>query len=171
MAEESARRAAEETGGVCVVANDNGPGQVVISGHGPALARAETLASEAGAKRAIRLDVSAAFHSPLMAPAAEEMRDILAAADLRRPEPPVVANFTAAPVSDPGEIRALLERQVTGRVRWRESIEAMVAGGVDTIAEIGAGKVLTGLNRRIDRGLAAVAVETPEDVEAFLKSL
>ncbi len=171
MAEAATARAGEETGEICVVANDNAPGQVVISGQGTALDRAEALAQEAGAKRAIRLDVSAAFHSPLMASAAAEMRDILAAADLRPPTPPVMANVTAAPVTDPEEIRDLLERQITGRVRWREGIEAMMAAGVDTVAELGAGKVLTGLNRRIHRDLATFSVETPEDVEAFLKSL
>ena len=171
MAEEQADRAADETGAVCVVANDNAPGQVVISGHKVALDRAEALAKEAGAKRAIRLDVSAAFHSPLMAPAAAEMRDVLASADLRPPQPSLMANVTAATVSDPQQIRELLERQVTGRVRWRESIEAMVTAGVDTIVELGAGKVLTGLNRRIHSDLATFSVETPEDVEAFLNSL
>jgi [acyl-carrier-protein] S-malonyltransferase len=171
MAEAATARAGKETGEICVVANDNAPGQVVISGQGAALDRAEALAQEAGAKRAVRLDVSAAFHSPLMASAAVEMRDILASADLRPPTPSVVANVTAAPVTDPEEIRNLLERQITDRVRWREGVETMVAAGVDTVAELGAGKVLTGLNRRIHRDLATFSVETPEDVEAFLKSL
>jgi [acyl-carrier-protein] S-malonyltransferase len=171
MAEEVVENAAKKTGQICVIANDNGPGQVVISGHAGALDLAEELAKEAGAKRAVRLGVSAAFHSPLMAPAAEMMHDILASADFRAPEPPVMANVTAAPVSDPEEIRELLEQQITSRVRWRDSVEAMVAAGVETIAELGAGKVLTGINRRINRDLVTVSVETPEDVEAFLKSL
>ena len=171
IAEEVVENAAKTTGLVCVVANDNGPGQVVISGHDGALEVAEGLATEAGAKRAVRLGVSAGFHSPLMAPAAEVMHDVLASAGLRPPNPPVVANVTAGPVSGVEEIRDLLERQITGRVRWRESVEFMVEAGVDTIAELGAGKVLTGLNRRIHKDLVTAAVETPEDVEAFLKSV
>ncbi|MBT4711234.1 MAG: ACP S-malonyltransferase [Alphaproteobacteria bacterium] len=171
MAEEVVDFAAKKTGQICVVANDNGPGQVVISGHEPALDVAEELAKEAGAKRAVRLGVSAAFHSPLMAPAAEVMHDVLGSADLRSPLTPVVANVTAAPVSDAEEIRELLEQQITSRVRWRETVDAMGAAGVDTLVEVGAGKVLTGINRRINRDLVTVSVETPEDVEAFLKSL
>ncbi len=171
MAEEAVENAAKTTGQICVVANDNGPGQVVISGHDGALEVAAGLATEAGAKRVVRLGVSAGFHSPLMAPAAEVMHDVLAAADLQSPNPPVVANVSAGPVSDVEEIRDLLERQITGRVRWRESVEAMIHSGVDTVAEIGAGKVLTGLNRRIHKDLVTAAVETPYDVEAFLKSV
>ena len=171
MAEKVVENAAKITGKICVVANDNGPGQVVISGHNGALEVAAGLATDAGAKRAVRLGVSAGFHSPLMAPAAEVMHDVLASADLQPPKPPVVANVAAGPVSDVEEIRDLLGRQITGRVRWRESVEAMIESGVDTIAEIGAGKVLTGLNRRIHKDLVTAAVETPEDVEAFLKSV
>ena len=171
MVEEIADSAAKRTGQICVVANDNGPGQVVISGHVGALDIAETMAKEAGAKRAVRLGVSAAFHSPLMAPAAEIMHDVLASADLRSPLTPVVANVTAVPVSEVEEIRELLEQQITSRVRWRDSVDAMGAAGVDTIVEVGAGKILTGINRRINRELVTASVETPEDVEAFLKSL
>jgi len=171
MAEEIVDSAAKRTGQICVVANDNGPGQVVISGHVGALDVAETLAKEAGAKRAVRLGVSAAFHSPLMAPAAEIMHDVLASADLRSPLTPVVANVTAVPVSEVEEIRELLEQQITSRVRWRDSVDAMGAAGVDTIVEVGAGKILTGINRRINRELVTASVETPEDVEVFLKSL
>jgi [acyl-carrier-protein] S-malonyltransferase len=171
IAEEVVETTVKRSRKICVIANDNGPGQVVISGHPAALELAEKLAKEAGAKRAVRLGVSAAFHSPLMAPAAEIMHDVLASADLRAPQPPVMANVTAAPVSDPEEIRDLLEQQITSRVRWRDSVEVMAAAGVDTIAEFGAGKVLTGINRRINRDLVTASVETPEDVEPFLKSL
>ena len=171
VVEELVDTATKTSVGFCVVANDNGPGQVVISGQGAALKIAETLAKEAGAKRVVRLSVSAAFHSPLMAPAAEAMHDVLASANLRVSQPPVMANVTAAPVSDPEEIRDLLEQQITSRVRWRETVDAMGAAGVDKIAELGAGKVLTGINRRINRDLITSSVETPEDVEAFLESL
>jgi [acyl-carrier-protein] S-malonyltransferase len=168
--EEAAAAAAEETSGVCVVANDNAPGQVVLSGTTEAIERAEVLAKEAGAKRAVRLGVSAGFHSPLMAPAAEEMAEVLEAVALQTPVPPVVANVTAAPVLDPDEIRGLLVRQITGRVRWRESIAYLASEGVDAVAEVGAGKVLSGLARRIEPELTAVSIETPDDVDAFLSS-
>ena len=168
--EDAAAAAARETGGVCVVANDNAPGQVVLSGNTVAVERAGERAREAGARRVVRLDVGGAFHSPLMGPAAEEMADILQDLPLLAPRPPVVANVTAAPTADAAGIRRLLFEQITGRVRWRESVVAMVAAGTDTMAEVGAGKVLTGLSRRIAPELATFAVETPEEVEAFVRA-
>ncbi len=160
-----AREAAE--GEVCDVANDNGAGQVVVSGHKAAVERAVAIAQGRGAKRAVMLTVSAPFHCALMAPAAEAMREALAGVDLRSPAVPVVANVEAAPVSDPDRIRANLVRQVTGTVRWRESVAWMAGAGVDRFVEVGAGKVLTGLVRRIAAGVAATAVGTPEDVAAY----
>ena len=168
--EDAAAAAARETGGVCVVANDNAPGQVVLSGNTVAVERAGERAREAGARRVVRLDVGGAFHSPLMGLAAEEMADILQDLPLLAPRPPVVANVTAAPTADAAGIRRLLFEQITGRVRWRESVVAMVAAGTDTMAEVGAGKVLTGLSRRIAPELATFAVETPEEVEAFVRA-
>ena len=168
--EGAAAAAAAETDGVCVIANDNAPGQVVLSGTTKAIERAEVLTKKSGAKRAVRLDVSAGFHSPLMAPAADEMAEILEDVAIVPPVPPVIANVTAAPVQDPDEIRDLLVRQVTGRVRWRESIAHLMAEGVATVVEIGAGKVLSGLVRRIEPELNAVSIETPGDVDAFLLS-
>ena len=157
--------------GVCQIANDNGGGQIVVSGSRAAVERAAALASERGARRAIMLPVSAPFHSALMAPAAEAMRAALAAGGFGGLGVPVVANVTAGPVRDAGEEAGLLVRQVTGRVRWRESIEWMAAHGVTTLYEIGAGKVLTGLARRIDRELSAVAVNTPADIDNALGAL
>lgn len=156
---------------VCETANDNAPGQVVLSGGRAAIERAIAIAPEHGARRVIELPVSAPFHCALMAPAAEEMAEALAATEIAAPAVPLIANVTAAPVIDPDEIRALLVRQVTAMVRWRESVRAMAASGVDEIVELGAGKVLSGLVRRIDRAIAARSVETPEDVELFLKSV
>lgn len=167
--EEIAAAAARAEGGVCVIANDNSPGQVVLSGNTACIARAETLAKEAGAKRAMRLAVAAAFHSPLMQPAADEMHDVLMTVLAKAPKPPVVANVTAGPVSDAKQIVGLLVQQITGRVRWRESVAAMAKGGADTQVELGAGKVLTGLVKRIEPGMATYSVETPADVEAFVK--
>ncbi|HVL71662.1 MAG TPA: ACP S-malonyltransferase [Beijerinckiaceae bacterium] len=160
-----AREAAQ--GEVCDVANDNGAGQVVVSGHKAAVERAVAIAQGRGAKRAVMLTVSAPFHCALMAPAAEAMREALAGVDLRAPLVPLVANVEAAPVSDPDRIRANLVRQVTGTVRWRESVAWMAGAGVDRFVEVGAGKVLTGLVRRIAAGAAATAVGTPEDVAAY----
>ena len=168
--EEIASTAARVEGGVCVVANDNSPGQVVLSGNTLCIARAETLAKEAGAKRALRLPVAAAFHSPLMQPAAAEMQQVLMMVLPKAPKPAVVANVTASPVTDPKQIVDLLVQQITGRVRWRESVAAMANGGADTLLELGAGKVLTGLVKRIAPGVATYSVETPADVEAFVKA-
>ncbi|MCC0014956.1 MAG: ACP S-malonyltransferase [Rhodobiaceae bacterium] len=153
---------------VCQTANDNAPGQVVVSGSKAAVERAAALAGERGAQRAIMLPVSAPFHCALMAPAAEVMAEALASVMVNAPAVPVVSNVLAGPISDPDEIRKRLVEQVTGTVRWRESVAWMAANGVDTLYEIGAGKVLTGLARRIDRSLAAKAVGTPDDISALL---
>lgn len=170
---EAARAVAAEAaeGEVCATANDNGGGQIVVSGNREAVERAVAVAAAKGAKRSIMLPVSAPFHSPLMAPAAREMEEALAEVPLREPHVPLVANVTAAPVSDPDEIKGLLVEQVTGLVRWRESVLAMKAAGVDTLVEIGAGRVLAGLAKRIDRELAILSVGTPAEIEAFAKTL
>ena len=162
-----------ETGKTEVVeaANDNGGGQVVISGAKAAVERAIEIAKAEGVKRAMLLPVSAPFHCALMAPAADAMAEALAKAALAAPAVPVVANVTAAPVVAPAEIRDLLVKQVTGTVRWRECVAAMAAEGCDRFVEIGAGKVLTGLMKRNAPAATASAINTPADVEAFLKSL
>jgi [acyl-carrier-protein] S-malonyltransferase len=167
---EAAAAAGSEVG-VCVVANDNNAGNVVISGDKAAVDKAIEKAKELGA-RAILLNVSAPFHCPLMQPAADEMAQALAAASIAQPAVPLVANVTARPVHDPETIRRLLVEQVTGRVRWRESITWLAEeGGVTRFAEAGAGKVLTGMAKRIAPDAEAVALNTPEDLEAFAKSL
>ncbi len=167
LAEAAAAAGAEV--GVCVVANDNNAGNVVISGAKLAVDRAIEKAKELGA-RAILLNVSAPFHCPLMQPAAEEMAEALAAAAIAPPRAPVVANVTARPVLEPEVIRRLLVEQVTGRVRWRESVEWMAGeGGVDRFAELGPGKVLTGIAKRIAPDAEALALNTPADLEAFAK--
>jgi [acyl-carrier-protein] S-malonyltransferase len=158
-------------GEVCDAANDNGGGQVVVSGDRAAVERAVALAQQRGAKRAIMLPVSAPFHCALMAPAAETMRAALAGIVIAAPAVPVVANVRAAPISDPEAIREALVRQVTGTVRWRESVAAMAAAGVASFIEVGAGKVLTGLAKRIVPGATASAVGTPDDVAAFAATL
>jgi [acyl-carrier-protein] S-malonyltransferase len=155
----------------CQIANDNGGGQLVISGSRAGVEEAARLCTERGAKRAIMLPVSAPFHSALMAPAAEHMRVALAEADMKAPVVPVVSNVAVAPLSDPREIKARLVEQVTGRVRWRETVEWFGANGVGTLYEIGSGKVLSGLARRINRDIATVSVNTPADVEAALAAL
>ena len=152
--------------GVCEAANDNDPAQVVVSGSREAVERAVALAKERGAKRAVLLPVSAPFHCALMQPAAEAMRAALADVAIAAPLVPLVANVKAAPVSDPEEIRALLVAQVTGRVRWRESVEWMAAQGVEDFWEIGAGKALSGMVRRIFKGAQTRAIGMPEDVRA-----
>lgn len=154
---------------ICAAANDNAPGQVVVSGHKSAVERAIAIAAERGFKRSILLPVSAPFHCSLMQPAADAMAAALTEITLRAPAVPVVANVTAEPTADPIEIRGLLVEQVTATVRWRESVLAMRAHGVDRLAEIGAGKVLAGLTRRIDKDIAAVSLGMPTDIEAFLK--
>jgi len=164
-----AREAAQ--GAVCVPANDNGGAQVVLSGSKAAVERAVALAVARGVKRAVMLPVSAPFHSPLMAPAAREMEEALGEVSIAPPRVPLIANVTAKPVSDPETIRRLLVEQVTGLVRWRETIESLGALGVDTAVEVGAGKVLTGLAKRIDRELLALSVGTPAELEAFVKTI
>jgi [acyl-carrier-protein] S-malonyltransferase len=169
LAETAAAAGAEV--GVCVVANDNNAGNVVISGAKAAVDRAIEAAKALGA-RAIPLNVSAPFHCPLMQPAADEMAEALAATAILQPSAPVVANITARPVLEPEIIRRLLVEQVTGRVRWRESIEWLAGeGGVTRFAEAGAGKVLTGIAKRIAPDAEASALNTPADLEAFAKSL
>jgi [acyl-carrier-protein] S-malonyltransferase len=168
-AEEVAREAAQ--GEVCDAANDNGGAQVVVSGHKAAVERAVAIAPQRGAKRAVMLPVSAPFHCALMAPAAEAMREALATVAVKAPAVPIVANVEARPVTDPDAIRTCLVRQVTGTVRWRESVAYMAGEGVDSFYEIGAGKVLTGLVKRIAAGAAGTAIGTPEDVAAFKAAL
>jgi len=158
-------------GAVCEAANDNAPGQVVVSGAKAAVERALPIAKEKGAKRAMLLPVSAPFHCALMAPAAERMRDALADTAIAAPSPAIVANVSAQAETDPDTIRDLLVRQVTGSVRWRESVEWMAGQGVDTLVELGAGKVLGGLAKRIDRSLAGSSIGSPDDIDAFLQSL
>ncbi|MDQ7247454.1 ACP S-malonyltransferase [Dongia sedimenti] len=171
QAKEIAAQAAKETGQVCSAANDNAPGQVVVSGHKEAVDRAIAIAAEKGAKRSVLLPVSAPFHCALMQPAADAMAEALGNAKVNVPAVPVIANVTAAPVSDPEQIRKLLVEQVTATVRWRESVETMKKEGVTRIFELGAGKVLAGLTKRIDREIEASSVGTPEDIEAALKAL
>ena len=169
LAEQAAEAGARV--GVCVVANDNNQGNVVISGDKAGVERAIEAAKELGA-RAIPLNVSAPFHCPLMQPAAEEMAEALGAATMVQPAAPLVANVTARPVSDPDTIRALLVEQVTGRVRWRESLAWLGGvGGVTRFAEVGAGKVLTGMVKRAVPEAEAMALNSPEDLESFANSL
>jgi [acyl-carrier-protein] S-malonyltransferase len=157
--------------GVCQIANDNGGGQLVISGSKAEVEAACAAASENGAKRAILLPVSAPFHSALMVPAADVMADALSKVEVKAPAVPVIANVLAAPASDPDEIRRLLVEQVTGRVRWRETVEWMAANGVTQSVEAGSGKVLTGLARRIAREISGVTVGTPEEVDAAIAAI
>jgi [acyl-carrier-protein] S-malonyltransferase len=166
--DEAAAVAAEAAQGeVCEAANDNGGGQVVVSGHKAAVERAVEIAKGRGAKRAMMLPVSAPFHCALMRPAADVMAQALAGVTLRGPTPPVVANVAAQAVSDPAEVRQRLVEQVTGMVRWRECVAFMAQEGVTRFYEVGAGKVLSGLVKRIAAGTTATAVGTPEDIRAF----
>ncbi len=165
VAEEAAQ------GQVCQAANDNDPSQVVVSGHKEAVERALDIAKEKGAKRALLLPVSAPFHCALMQPAADVMAEALAAVKIKAPKVPVVANVRAEAVSDPDTIRQLLVEQVTGSVRWRESVLWMGAQGVTEAWEIGAGKALSGMIKRIDRNIASRAVGTPDDVVAAKDAL
>jgi [acyl-carrier-protein] S-malonyltransferase len=157
-------------GQVCAAANDNANGQVVVSGHLEAVARAMSLAKARGARHSVLLPVSAPFHCPLMAPAAEAMAEALAETRIQAPLVPLYANVTAAPVSDPDRIRELLVEQVTGTVRWRESVEAMAAAGITEMVELG-GRVLGPMVKRIAPGVQNVAITRPEDVDAVLKLL
>lgn len=157
-------------GEVCTVANDNDPTQVVISGHRGAVERALEIAKEKGVRRAVLLPVSAPFHCPLMQPAADAMEAALVDARLAAPAVPVYANVTAAPAGDPDEIRGLLVRQVTGMVRWRESVAAMAAAGVTHFVELGA-KVLAPMVKRIAPDAAVTSVVTPDDIDALVKEV
>ncbi len=168
---EEAAAEASALGGICVVANDNAPGQVVISGTKATVDRAGEIAKTKGAKRAMALAVSAPFHCPLMQPAADRMREALSGVTIRPPAAPLIANVTAAETGEPEAIRRLLVEQVTGRVRWRESVLAIRAAGVETTIEAGGNKVLTGMVKRIDRELQTIALDTPADIEAFAKTL
>jgi [acyl-carrier-protein] S-malonyltransferase len=163
--------AARTSGKVCQIANDNGGGQLVISGAREAVELAARLCTEKGAKRALMLQVSAPFHSALMAPAADIMRDALATVATRVPSVPVVSNVSVQPSSDGDEIARRLVEQVTGRVRWRETVEWFGANGITTLYEIGAGKVLSGLARRINRDIATASVGSQADVESALAAL
>jgi len=158
-------------GSVCQIANDNGAGQIVISGAKPAVEHAGRICVEKGAKRVLMLPVSAPFHSALMQPAAEAMRAALDEVAKKPPVVPVVSNVTVSPASDPQQIVDRLVEQVTGRVRWRETVEWFGANGVSTLYEVGSGKVLSGLARRIDRNVATANIGTPADVEAALAAL
>lgn len=169
---DEARTVAEEAaqGQVCTAANDNAPGQVVVSGAQAAVKRAVEIAAAHGAKRAIMLPVSAPFHCALMAPAADVMAGALAEVEMRAPEVPLIANVSAAEVTEPDEIRSYLVQQVTDTVRWRESMLYMKEQGVEAFVELGAGKVLCGLVRRIDRELSCASLGAPQDIEEFLKT-
>ncbi|WP_170338067.1 ACP S-malonyltransferase [Ruegeria arenilitoris] len=169
---DAVRAVAEEAaqGEVCQAANDNDPTQVVVSGAKAAVERAAEIAKEKGAKRAVMLPVSAPFHCALMQPAADVMAEALAGVEIKAPAVPLVANVRAEAVTDPDLIRQLLVEQVTGSVRWRESVQYMVAQGVTEAWEIGAGKALSGMIRKIDRSVACSAVGTPEDVQKALQA-
>ncbi len=169
----TATEIAKEAAGdeVCQAANDNDPGQVVVSGHKAAVERAVELATARGAKRAVLLPVSAPFHCALMQPAADRMQEALADVSIQTPAVPLVANVRAEAVTDPEVIRKLLVEQVTGSVRWRESVEWMGANGVDSMYEIGAGKALSGMVRRINRDIACKAVNTAADVGSVAEEL
>lgn len=169
--DDAAASAAEAAQGqVCQAANDNGGGQVVVSGNKAAVERAVEIAKGKGAKRAMLLPVSAPFHCALMQPAADAMAEALARTDVKKPVVPVVANVLAQPIDDPKEIVKRLVEQVTGTVRWRECVETMAGAGVTQFHEVGAGKVLTGLLKRIASGASGSAIGTPEDVAAFKAS-
>ena len=176
IAEQVSREAVEtapetESNPVCVVANDNAPGQVVISGSKAAVARAGEIAKAKGVKRVMALAVSAPFHCSLMQPAAEKMREALAQVTIRPPAAPIIANVTAAEIGEPETIRRLLVEQVTGRVRWRESVGRFRGLGVDRTVEAGGSKVLTGMVKRIDKELQTTTLDSPADIEAFAKTL
>ncbi len=169
---EPAQEACKEAalGEVVAVANDNGGGQVVVSGHKEAVERAIEVAKTKGAKRGMLLPVSAPFHCPLMQPAADAMKTALETVPLLTPRVPLVANVLAAEITEPSAIKQRLVEQVTGLVRWRESVQYMKSQGVEMLVECGSGKVLSGLARRIDKDLTGLALNTPADIEAFLKT-
>jgi len=153
---------------VCEIANDNGGGQIVLSGQVEAIQQVVDIASDFGARRAVQLPVSAPFHCSMMNPAAEKMQEALAHISVQAPRIPLIANVTAKESNDPEAIKAQLVAQVTGQVRWRESMLALKDKGVDNIVEIGAGKVLAGLAKRIDNSFSATSLQTPEDIEQYL---
>lgn len=167
-AQEACKEAAQ--GEVVSVANDNGGGQVVVSGHKAAVERAIEAAKPRGAKRGMLLPVSAPFHCALMQPAADAMQEALGKVTLETPRMPLVANVLASEVTNPEAIKQRLVEQVTGMVRWRESVQYMKSQGVDMLVECGTGKVLSGLVKRIDRDMTGLALNTPADIETFLKS-
>lgn len=169
VAAEVAEAAAQ--GEVCQAANDNAPGQVVVSGHLAAVERAVEIAKARGARRAVMLPVSAPFHCSLMGPAADKMAEALANAEIRSPVVPLVANVLARPITDANEIRDRLVQQVTGTVRWRESITWLADNGVDTFVEVGTGKVLTGMVKRIAKEATGMAVNSPEDIDALMEKI
>lgn len=158
-------------GEVCQVANDNEPTQVVLSGHRTAIDRVPEIGKKHGVRRAVPLPVSAPFHCVLMQPAAAAMAEALAQVSMKQPSVPVIANVLAAPVTDPAEIRRRLVEQVTGTVRWRESTAYMAANGITHVYEIGAGKVLAGIVKRVEKSLEAMSVGTPADIDAALAQL
>ncbi|WP_337995877.1 ACP S-malonyltransferase [Oleispirillum naphthae] len=168
---EQARTLSQEAseGEICEAANDNAPGQVVVSGHVGAVKRAIEIAKKLGVKRSVLLPVSAPFHCALMRPAAETMREALAGVEMRAPSVPVVANVTARATDDPEEIRKLLVEQVCGSVRWRESVQFMKSHGVSSLVEVGSGRVLSGLARRIDREMDGLPVGSLDEIAAFAK--
>jgi len=173
VAHDLATEATHDTydGAVCVTANDNAPGQVVVSGTKAAVERALEIAALRGARRSVLLPVSAPFHCPLMAPAADVMAEALQNVSIRPPVVPLISNVTAEKVTRPEDIHALLVKQLTGMVRWRESVMCLRANGIEALVEVGAGKVLTGLAKRIDRSLSAVSVGTPAEIEGLVASV
>lgn len=168
-AQEACKEAAQ--GEIVTVANDNGGGQVVVSGHKAAVERCIETAKPRGAKRGMLLPVSAPFHCPLMQPAADAMQKALETVTLSTPRVPLVANVLAAEITEPNAIKQRLVEQVTGLVRWRESVQYMKSQGVEALVECGSGKVLSGLVKRIDREMTGLALNTPADIEAFLKTV
>jgi len=168
---EAACEAGRAAGGACELANDNAPGQLVLSGSRAAIDAACAWAQANGVKKAMALNVSAPFHCSLMQPAADAMAEALAATDIKAPVVPLVANVSASAVTDPETIRQNLVAQVTGRVRWTESVQYMVANGVDTTGEVGNGKVLTVMQRRIEKSLNGFTLGAPEDLEAFAQAM
>ena len=170
---EPAQEACKEAalGEIVAVANDNGGGQVVVSGHKDAVERTIEAAKARGCKRGMLLPVSAPFHCPLMQPAADAMRDALERVSLGTPRTPLIANVLASEITEPGAIKQRLVEQVTGLVRWRESVQFMKTAGVDMLVECGSGKVLSGLVKRIDKEMTGTALNTPADIEAFLKTV
>jgi len=168
-AQEACKEAAQ--GEIVAVANDNGGGQIVVSGHKAAVERAIEAAKTKGCKRGMLLPVSAPFHCPLMQPAADAMREALEKVTLETPRVPLIANVLASEITNPSDIKQRLVEQVTGLVRWRESVQYMRSNAVDTLVECGSGKVLSGLVKRIDKEMTGIALNAPADIEAFLKTV